>query len=244
MLILPSRSVILIEGKKLDILNYLNSLCTNLIDEKKLIYTCILSPQGRFLFDFFVFQTEDSVFLDVNINFTNDLISLLNKYKMGVDISFEISRDHMVSISHQKMDGLHEDPRKSGFFYRGIVKNISSQMDGSDVYNQARIQNKLAEGWEDLEREKSIILEYGMEYAVDFNKGCYLGQELITRTKRVGEVRKGIYLLEYKGSNQLEKGIKVLDCGITLSCHNNMCLALLRHEKVLDIEKSDLWILH
>ena len=60
-------------------------------------------------------------------------------------------------------------------------------------------------------QEKSIILDFGYDEAsgINFNKGCYTGQELMTRTKRTGEVRKALYCI-YQESGNFEKLENVL----------------------------------
>jgi tRNA-modifying protein YgfZ len=76
------------------------------------------------------------------------------------------------------------------------VKKYFTEIKAIENVDDFFIENKIIDGsW--LIREKSIILEYGFdklcnESVIDFNKGCYLGQELITRIKRSGVIRKKV----------------------------------------------------
>ena len=69
-------------------------------------------------------------------------------------------------------------------------------------YDDLLIKNCIVAG-EWLEQEKAFILEYNFEemQAIDFDKGCYIGQELITRTKRTGEIRKYLQTVEILPDN-------------------------------------------
>lgn len=68
------------------------------------------------------------------------------------------------------------------------------------------------EGAVDLEQNRSVILEYGYDRlsAIDWHKGCYVGQELMARTHHLGQLRKGLYVLEMAEDAQLPAGTEVL----------------------------------
>ena len=109
-----------------------------------------------------------------------------------------------------------KDPRSSKLGYRLYCLNNES-FDSEDLnrvdnnyYHQLRIAYKIVESHE-LIKEKSIILEFGYkkQNAVAFDKGCYLGQELITRTERLGQIRKQLFSfeLEQELSDQIHQNL-------------------------------------
>ena len=132
--------------------------------------------------------------------------SKLKMYKLRSDVQFlEMSGYKVVqalgneelSLESDDILTLFKDPRNAELGYRVYIKSQETLLEAGfveekqDYYQYFRIKNKIAQG-EDLVKEKAVILEYGYkeQSSVDFDKGCYLGQELITRTERLGEIRK------------------------------------------------------
>jgi folate-binding Fe-S cluster repair protein YgfZ len=80
---------------------FLQGLITNdinLVTETNSIYTALLSPQGRYLFDFFVFQEADRLALDVHADRADELVSLLNKYKLRTQVEIDGSSGQSCTI--------------------------------------------------------------------------------------------------------------------------------------------------
>ena len=104
----------------------------------------------------------------------------------------------------------------------------------------------------DLKYEKSIPIEFGaIELnAIDFDKGCYIGQEVISRAKYLGEIRKKIFGLQIiDGTNiaPLTKGDEIHSnsgdlLGYICSSYKNVAISLLREEKYLGLEKKEVII--
>ena len=94
---------------------------------------------------------------------------------------------------------------------------------------------KIADGFHDLTQKESIILDYGFDTlnAISYTKGCYLGQELISRTKHTGVIRKKI--CGFKSEIFFEKGQDISQneekVGKVLGCCNGNYLALINFEK-------------
>ena len=109
-----------------------------------------------------------------------------------------------------------KDPRSNKMGYFGLVNCdiYSSEINGNksfkiidnnfyehvNFYHQKRIENKICEGEFDLDLEKSFIQEFGYDdlFAIDYLKGCYVGQEVIARNHHRGEIRKKIFYLEFE----------------------------------------------
>ena len=116
---------------------------------------------------------------------------------------------------------------------------IGASESDEESYHQLRVSLGLPNGSEELEIEKSILLENGFEElgGVDFKKGCYMGQELTARTKYRGLVRKRLLPISVEGPAP-EAGTIIMngdkEAGTIRSVHGNGGLALIRLERVSD----------
>jgi len=205
---LQNRDVLKISGD--DRMQFLHKLCTsNIITMQKhdSRYACILSPQSRFFCDFFVYCNSISLLIDVNHKFTEMLINKLKFYKMrsNIDISitpFKIFIGDIACVSSKNPIASYQDPRSKALPSRIILDNINHLPDESDLYNDLLIKHSIVDGiW--LEQDKAFILEYGFDKinAIDRNKGCYIGQELITRTQCTGVIRKSVRTIKIAKEN-------------------------------------------
>lgn len=158
-------------------------------------YSMLLTPQGRFLYDFFIIQQSDYYLLDVAAGMVEGLMKKLSLYKLRASVTIEIRQDVQVIASLHKNETLGKqgflDPRLAALGWRYY---LSADFQGTDTWDYRRhaLEWGVPNGEWDLIPEKSIPLEcnaYEMG-ALCFHKGCYLGQELTARTKHTGMVRK------------------------------------------------------
>lgn len=188
-------SIIKIEGE--DKTRFLQSIITNDINTKGSIYCLILNPQGKFLFDFFITPKSDAYFIEINTNQLESFISRLKLYRLRAKVSITHIPEYAILYSHVKLDvpKLYEyqDPRHQKLGLRTIVQNTDLSAN-SNIYLEDKYALAIPEGYSELIQEKSMPLEYGLELlnAISFTKGCYVGQEVISRTKYQGVIRKKI----------------------------------------------------
>ncbi len=214
-----SRSFISLTGK--DCASFLQGIITNdihKVTDSNSIYTALLTPQGRYLFDFFVFKNTDGLMIDVDKERQEDLVKLLKKYKLRSDVEIKrIYGDSLVRCAFgddvfsyfdipttpgftKEGEGyiVYVDPRLSDLGVRIVTldQTIFDKMGLELVkyreYDRHRLSLGVPEGGTDMITEKAIPLECGLDElnAVSWDKGCYLGQELTARTKHRGLVRK------------------------------------------------------
>ena len=221
MFFLNSRSVIKVKAE--NGLNFLNRLVT--ADLKKIqdggfLFSAILNSKARFLCDFFIFLINDEVFIDINNNDVSFFINTIKYYDLVDEIKFEIQPNLKVFANEEFLINW-----KQGKFKGRFLLAEQSTIQNEDIYNEERIKLCLPDGSLELVKEKSIIMDYGYERAgaMSFDKGCYLGQELMTRTKRVGEVRKALACIE-------NNGLKIQ----SLSSFGNYSLILAYKEELLN----------
>lgn len=235
--LLKNRGIIQIVGKDREI--FLQGLITN--DAQKIkftqsIYTALLSPQGKFQYDFFISAikdgTDDSIWLlDCDLDRVDDLIKRMSIYKLRSEVTLENVTDKysviaswgdnkklppsMAGETQQREGGCaFFDPRLIEIGARMILptekmleqiaeleKNNILTIATMDDYEYHRIKLGIPDGQRDIIVDKGILLECGFDElnAIDWEKGCYMGQELTARTRYRGLVRKRLVPVQIIG---------------------------------------------
>ncbi len=250
--ILSDRSIIHIVGP--DSQKFLQSLTTNDVVNKIYTYNYLLNNQGRYLYDFYIYQDNDkSYFLDIDKASSTSLIKRLSMYKLRSHIEIhDVSEFYTVLYSRSKIQNSLfslRDPRYNKLGFRSVIKIVNiNKLEAkiSNLYLEDKYKFAIVDGTLDLVTEKSIPIEFGAEElnAIDYKKGCYVGQEVISRAKYQGVVRKKIFKLQSsvnflaidQGAELTCEGVKV---GKLCSFYENLAIGLLWEEKYLGlIEKK------
>ncbi len=257
---LPERGVIEVSGPESRA--FLQGLISNNIDfvtATQAIYAALLTPQGKYLFDFFIARRGEVFLIDCEAARRADLVKRLNFYKLRAKAAIrDASGDFSVAVlsgdtrlealnlpvrpgAATAFDGgvVYRDPRLTEMGARLILPpaalaglNLSGQACAQD-YHRRRIELGLAEGARDIAVDKYFLLEANFEElnGVDFKKGCYVGQELVSRMKHRGVVRKRILPVRIKGPCPAP-GAPVLaagrEVGVLHSVSGDRALAFLR----------------
>jgi folate-binding protein YgfZ len=211
------RSYILLTGE--DRFDFLNGLMTNdvrKVSSENTIFTAFLNAQGRFLFDAFISEKEDRIVIDSYFQTRDALFSHLSKYKLRAKINLE-----KIDVSPFLFSW--PDP---------FSKNMT---------HQERIMKTIPFGVIDVIPEKGFILECGYDElgAIDWQKGCYLGQELIAKTKYRGEIRKKLMTIIF--DDIPDEAIMVMtkngmEAGEIRSREKGCAIAMMRLEFIQDQE--------
>ncbi len=209
---LSHRTVVQLSGP--DKVLFLQGLVTNdvtKIGQDSPIYAALLTPQGKFLFDLFIFQFEDSWWIDCERARVNELLKRLTLYKLRSQIELlDLSATYRVFAYWGKnltstSEGIAiNDPRLPQLGQR-IYAPIDPELAPSlplDEYDAYRLSLGIPDGSRDIPIDKGIILECGFDelHAIDWNKGCYIGQELTARTRYRGLVRKRLLPVSIEGN--------------------------------------------
>ena len=237
-----------IEGE--DSNEFLQNLITNDINkcsEDNIIYSCLLSPQGKFLSDFFIFKKDEKYLIETHSFFYEKLLKKLNLYKLRSKVHInEINNLHSYSVfgdiqKDQDTFIFNIDPRNKNIGLKLIhLKKNPEILDSlneinEEKYHQILIQNIVPLSHYDLEENKSLLLENNFENlnSISWDKGCYVGQEITARMKYRALLKKKIYSLEIKdGSPTIGQFIKENESefGKIISIKNNFVLAMLKIE--------------
>ncbi len=235
----PMRGLIEIEGA--DRFDFLQRLITN--DIKKLenqvaLYACLLTPQGKFLHDFFISSGPDVLLLDCEgLDRAENLYERLDKYKMraNVRISVEPRSPIFICFGTTPRPG-YIDPRHEGLGWRSFVKPEDEGVlqEPFEVWDKLRIQLGIPDGSRDAQLEKSTVAELNIDRfnGVSYEKGCFVGQELTARMKHRGLAKKHLYPVAGEdlpaANDEIKRDGKVI--GIMRSSCNKTGLALLKDE--------------
>jgi folate-binding protein YgfZ len=181
---------------------FLQDLVTNDIEgaKDKLVYAGLLSPQGKYLFDFFLSESDDGFWLDVQTDRAAALAQRLTMYRLRADVQITAT-DLVVNRGLGAVpEGAFADPRHDALGWRqiGPDKGAEPTIDWTAI----RVAHCIPETGIELLPDETYILEAGFEalHGVDFRKGCYVGQEVTARMKHKTELRKGLCVVAVKGA--------------------------------------------
>jgi len=212
---LSHRAGVLVSGP--DAFSFLQGLISNDITKctaSNSIYAAFLTPQGRFQHDLFITNLGGNYFLETDKERLETFVKKLGMYKLRADVTLEIKNWHITAAwgkAPDQPDGTRidkantiaafADPRKKAVGLRMISENAMPETASFADYNAHRINLCLPDTPHDMIPGKSILLESRFDElnGVDFDKGCYLGQEMTARTHFRGEVRKKLFVVEIDG---------------------------------------------
>lgn len=162
----------------------------------------LLNAEGRFLFDFMMIGHDNGFFLTIEASVVAPFISLLERYRLRGEVVVESRPEVTVVWCEEACSKSFPDPRSAQLGH-WILKDNQGNLPLPAVYHERRYACGVSEGQEEIGYEKGIVLEHGWDAmgAIGWNKGCYLGQELMARTKHAGVVRKSVYSLVWDGGS-------------------------------------------
>lgn len=206
---LPQRGVLEISGE--DRLSFLQGLVTQELDglsPGEARYAALLTPQGKYLFDFLVVADKDRLLLDCEGPRAADLLRRLMMYKLRAKVALaDKSADMKVAACWNGPPPdlpdavVYPDPRHPDLGHRLIVAAANAPADDDGSYDAHRLALGIGEGGGDFLVDKLLILEGNLDYlnGVSFTKGCYVGQEITARMKHRGKVRKRLLPVQVTG---------------------------------------------
>jgi folate-binding protein YgfZ len=250
-IILEDRGVVEIAGA--DATKFLHNLVTN--DIAKLApcdarFCALLAPQGKILVDFLVFAEGEGearrYLLDCPRELEEDLIRRLGMYKLRAAVSFTSKSDELAVYAvlgearpQIPALALARDPRSKALGWRFIAPRGTKAEGAREDYEAARIAAGVPQGGVDFAYGDAFPHEANMDLlsGVDFTKGCYVGQEVVSRTKHRNLARKRVTPYHAEGEAP-PPGAKVMageiELGVAGSRSGDRGLALIRLDKLAD----------
>ncbi|WP_321362648.1 folate-binding protein [uncultured Celeribacter sp.] len=192
-----ARKVIEISGE--DRLHFLQGLITNDVKglESGAVYAALLTPQGKFLVDFFLVPEGDVVLMDIPASEEESLMKRLTMYKLRSKVTLTPT-DRVVSRGlGEAPEGAFQDPRTPAMGWRAYDGRPSEDID----WDAIRVAHCVPKFGVELTPD-TFILEAGFAHlhGVNFKKGCYVGQEVTARMHHKTELRKGLKTVEIDGA--------------------------------------------
>ena len=232
---MSARTILRLSGP--DTRDFLQGLVTNdvaKLDQNVLVYAAMLTPQGKYLADFFLAPDGADVLLDVDADLAEGLMKRLSMYRLRADVQIEVTDLQVRRGTGPAPEGAFADPRHPDMGWR--LYGAEGGDDGSD-WDALRIAHCIPESGVELTPD-SYILEAGFESlnGVDFRKGCYVGQEVTARMKHKTELRKGLQIVEIEGSAPVGTDITAGDkaAGTLFTQSGGKAIAYLRYDRARD----------
>ena len=268
--VLEERGVVSVDGPEAGA--FLQGLVSNDVErvsEAQAVYAALLTPQGKFLHDFFMLRRGAGYLLDCEGPRVGDLGRRLMAYRLRADVALADATEdfHVVALFGAEAETtaaafdlppgpgaaapceggtIMRDPRAAGLGLRAILPRERDTalferagfVRGSAAdYERHRLAQGAPDGSRDMEVGRATLLECGFEAlnGVDFEKGCYVGQELTARTKHRGLVRRRLARVALDGplppaGTPIVAGARAV--GEIRSGLDDTALAILRLERV------------
>jgi folate-binding protein YgfZ len=241
--ILEDRGLIAIEGP--DAKDFLQNIISNDVDkvcESSSIFSGIFTPQGKYLYEFFVIKNSEGFFLDCDNTLKEELIKYLSKYKLRSKVEIkDLSSSYVIGVtSEEKFKEIQNEVsskektilyRESPFFLDTRSAKLGARIlssleklhltikklglkivDKSNYLKTAHIEGIPIQGIKNLQ-DNLFSLESNFEElnAIDFKKGCYVGQENTARMKLKNKIRRKLIPIVAKNNLKISDEIKFKD---------------------------------
>lgn len=239
MTVLPDRAVLAVSGE--DRVSFLQGLVSNdvtLVAPGRAVWAALLTPQGKWLADFFISSDGERLLLDVEAAQAAMLVQKLTRFRLRAKVVVEpVPMAVLAGWDGPPPQGAVADPRLAAAGWRLLTQEALVGTATPEAYDLHRLQLGLPGGSLDMEAEKTTLLEAGFDVlnGISWTKGCYMGQELTARTKYRGLLKRRLVPVQIEGASPVA-GTAVLngevDVGTMRSSRGGVGIALLRTDAV------------
>jgi len=229
------RDIIRLSGE--GVTTWLDGLITNSL-KHDINFAALLTPQGKIIADFFTTTDNETLLLDVPVKFTAVLMKRLMMYKLRAPITIEKTDLNLYALwdgcagEGDSTEGWR-DPRHPALGQRLIT---TAYMEASDDYDAHRLSLGVVDSAVDFETGRIFPADANMDLmnGVDYQKGCFIGQEVVSRMKRMTTAKKrmrGVVL-----SGPAKAGDKIMAAerviGDIVHVHGSMAMAMIRLDRM------------
>lgn len=214
-LTLCDRRIVRITGEEAT--HFLERLITTDVEKivkSELLPGALLSPQGKVLFDFLIGRIDNGYIIDISANLADSFKKRLSLYKLRSKVEINESPESVISVSWQKdspfsqIDSTFADKRfpDNEKVFRSYSLGTSpapSSKEALDQWNLLRIKYAIAESNYDFTSGEVFPHDINFDQigAISYKKGCYIGQEIVSRMHHRGTARRR--MLVVKSNNNL-----------------------------------------
>lgn len=156
----------------------------------------LLSPQGKILAEGLAGYARDALWLDVHASIADDFFKRMKMYRLRAKFDIDDLREtHRVGFSDAPSDIAHKDrlgPVSLGYRIIAPVETTTDWSNDETVYERARIVHGILHQGSDFPANDTFAHDIGLDIldGIDFAKGCYVGQEVVSRMKHRGTARR------------------------------------------------------
>ena len=201
---LNDRAVLEVTGE--DRLAFLQGLISNdveAIPDGGSLWAALLTPQGKWLADFFLVPRGDRLLMEVEASQAEMVMARLLRFRLRSKVAMSRLEGCSVQVGwgEPMPGGATPDPRLPEAGWRLLTATPLPETASAGDYDAHRLALGLPDGSRDLQAEQSILLEAGFDelHGVSWTKGCYMGQELTARTKYRGLIKRRLVPVEVEG---------------------------------------------
>lgn len=233
---LSSRALLRVSGP--DARPFLHTLLTQDVETLTagdLRFAALLSPPGRLLFDLILLGQDDGVIVDVAADRREALIQRLSMYRLRADVTIDALDTPVMAAWNGDADGFLPDPRTprlGGRRYDGLAKPNATEADW--LAHQLAV-GVPASGDALVDRTYPIEANYDLLHGIDFQKGCFIGQETTSRMWRRGAIRNRMLPITFDGPPPA-MGTEILNgelrAGEIMTGQDGAAMALLRLDRL------------
>lgn len=225
-----SRTVFRLSGEGVE--DWLSGLTTNSLDHPA-TFAALLTPQGKIIADFFIYKDASDLLLETATKFAEGLHKRLRMYRLRAPIEITETNLHVYAVwDEEDMPG-HPDPRHASLGNRVVTE--TPLLETAD-YDAHRLSLGVPDSQWDFETQQVFPADANMDLlnGVNFSKGCFVGQEVVSRMKRMTTVKKRMRGIVYEGDakagNRILSGERVI--GDVLHTKSKMGMAMIRLDRL------------
>ncbi len=243
--VLPDRAVLSVSGP--DRVSFLQGLVSNdvsLAAPGRAVWAALLTPQGKYLADFFVLSDGERLLLDCERAQAPTLAQKLSRFRLrarvevaGTGLAVSAAWDGIPALPPGAVAA--PDPRLPEAGWRVLADTAPAPNVDEADYDRHRLLLGLPDGTRDCEPDRTVLLEAGFDEldGISWTKGCYMGQELTARTRYRGLLKRRLVPVSADGA--LPPPGTVLtgngrEVGTMRSSRETLGLAVLRLEHLHD----------
>lgn len=239
----PSRAVFRFSGE--DAQKLLNDTLTGrlLAEPGPAVWWALLSPQGKVQAEGLSRYLDGAFWLDVDATIADAFLKRMKMYRLRAKVEIADLRDsHCVGFGDTPVPGGLEDPRAGGLGWTVIAERADAAgwTDAPDAWPSRRIAAGLAELGPDFAADSTFAHDIGMDllHGIDFIKGCYIGQEVVSRMKHRGTARRRPVIVSGLGGVAPDAPVIASgrDAGSIGTPIDRRAIAILRLDRITDLD--------
>jgi tRNA-modifying protein YgfZ len=201
---LASRAVVRLSPKEPDedVAAFLQGLVTNDVTGPLPVYAGLLTPQGKTLFDFLVWEADNDLLLDCEAQAAEDLVRRLSLYRLRRQIAIAVDPSIVSHWSPAAREGAKLDPRLPELGWRWLAPGTLADGTADEAWLAHRLRLGVTEGRNELGDILWLETSAAELNGVSFGKGCYVGQENTARMNWRQKINRRLVVVPLEHSDE------------------------------------------